>query len=100
MRLLDAADIRDFPPAPPVPPPPWFAITNQPNHLNKTFKKIADHITSLWQERWDVEETGRFYHELQPTVGYRLKNHHKPRKKDVILTRLRMNQTRLAACLY
>ena len=100
MRLLDAADIRDIPPAPPVSPPPWFAITNQPNHLNETFKKIADHVTSLGQERWDAEETGRFYYELQPTVGYRLEHHHKPRKKDVILTRLRMNHTRLAAGLY
>ena len=51
-------------------------------------------------KRWDAEETGRFYHELQPTVRYRLKHHHKLRKKDVILTRLRMNQTRLAAGLY
>ena len=49
--VLDAADIRDIPAASPVPPPPWFAITNQPNHLNDTLKKIADHVTSLWQER-------------------------------------------------
>ena len=45
--VLDAFNICDIPPAPPVPPPPWFANTNQPNHLNETFKTIADHVTSL-----------------------------------------------------
>ena len=35
-----------------------------------TFITIRDHVTDMWQDRWDYGDTGDFYRELQPVVSY------------------------------
>ena len=102
--VLDAVGIHDVPDTAPLIKAlaPWFAPTNIETikHLVSTYQQVADYITSLWQQQWDNVDTGRFYHALQPIVDYKLKYAAKPRRKDVSITRLRLNQCRLAASLH
>ena len=102
--ILDAVGIHDVPDASPPTTAlaPWVAPSNieTRKHLVSTYQRVADYITSLWQQQWDNDDTWRFYHALQPIVGYKLKYEAKPRRKDVSITRLRMNQCRLAAGLH
>ena len=102
--VLDAVGIHDVPDTSPSTKalPPWIAPTKLETrkHLVSTYQRVADHITSLWQQQWDNDDTGRFYHAVQPIVGYIFKYEAKPRRKNVSITRLRMNKCRLAAGLH
>lgn len=69
---------------------------NKENVLQPVYNKIRKHILDKWQEMWDYSNTGNFYNEIQPMVGYKLKHTvHDQRRKDVTLTRLRLGHTLL-----
>ena len=59
-------------------------------HLKPIFRQIADLMTSHRQTAWDNEETGAFYHHLQPDVSYKIKYRIQPRRKDTTITRPRL----------
>ena len=49
---------------------------------------------------WDKELTGRFYHEIQPKVSFKVKFKDVNRHKEVTLTRLRFGKGLLGDTLY
>ena len=63
--ILDSVGIHDVPDASPPTTAlaPWFAPTNIETRKNlvSTYQRVADYITSLWQQQWDNDDTGRFY---------------------------------------
>ena len=85
--VLDVVGIHDVPDASPQTKAlaPRFAPTNTDTrkHLVSTYQQVADYITTLWQQQWGNDDTGRFYHALQSIVGYKLKYEAKPGRKEV-----------------
>ena len=80
--VLNAVGIHDVPDASPPTTvlAPCVAPTNieTRKHPVSTYQRVADYITSLWQQKWENGNTGRFYHALQSIVGYKLKYEVKP----------------------
>ena len=93
--------IDDVPSAPPI-EAPWVksspAVSSK--YLQPLKTRIREYITDQWQERWDYSDTGQFYRDLHPVVGYKIKRLLRPRHKDVQITRLRLGHVRLGEKLH
>jgi len=100
-KIMEESEIFQVPSAPPI-PAPWTKSTWSVNYRYlQPFKiKIRDSITDQWQERWDYSDTGQFYRDLHPVVGYKIKKVLHPRHKDVQITRLRLGHVRLGENLH
>jgi hypothetical protein len=57
---------------------------------------IRAYINKQWQELWDNAETGRWLHEIQPTVSRQIISYSNNRKIDKVLTRLILGKTRIS----
>lgn len=62
--------------------------------------QIKHHITGLWQQQYDKEQTGASYKRLEPRVSGKIKYENRQRDKEVMLTRLRLGRCRLASYLH
>jgi len=100
-KTLTESEIDSVPLVPPI-PAPWIKSSSASSwkYLLPYKNKIRDHITDLWQERWDYCDTGQFYRDLHPVVDYKIKVLIRPRHKDVQITRLRLRHVRLAEKLH
>jgi len=99
--ILKETMIDDVPSAPPI-QAPWVksspAVSSK--YLQPLKTRIREYITDQWQERWDYSDTGQFYRDLHPVVGYKIKRLIRPRHKDVQITRLRLGHVRLGEKLH
>ena len=69
--------------------------------IKDRYKEIDDITRNLWQTRWDNETTGRHCYSIQPQVGKAAKYTNRDcRKKEVIISRLRLGRCRLHAYLH
>jgi len=100
-KILAESESFHVPSAPPI-PAPWVKCAWSLNYkyLQPFKKDIRDSITDQWQELWDYSDTGQFYRDLRPVVGYRIKRVVRPRPKDVQITRLRLGHVRLGEKLH
>ena len=100
-KTLKAAHVTDVPPAP-TSAAPWThpSKTVLTSYLRPLRVKVRTHITDLWQDTWDYNDTGQFYRDLYPLVSYKLKHQTHPRSKDVQITRLRFGHVQLREKLY
>lgn len=68
--------------------------------LNDAYCRINSHISEQWQKRWDSSETGKAYKVIQPTVSGVIKYTNKSRRKEVVITRLRLGRCALNRYLH
>ena len=69
--------------------------------IRDRYKDIDEITRELWQTRWDNETTGRHCYSIQPQVGKAAKyTNRNCRKKEVIISRLRLGRCRLNAYLH
>ena len=62
--------------------------------------KIDTLIDSEWQLLYNKSTTGQEYKKLEPTVSRTIKINLKNRRKEILITRLRLGKCRLNAYLY
>ena len=95
-KVFNKSKIHEIPTAQSI-TAPWIQAETavNRNYFRPSYMKVRDYITDLWQERWDYNDTGDFYRELQPTVSYKIKRLMPPRHKDVQITRLRFGHVKL-----
>ena len=100
-KALKEAHINDIPPGPKC-PAPWTEapLPSRLPHLRPLRSEVKKFVTDQWQDQWDYSETGQFYYDLQPVVGYKVKQQLQPRQKDVQLTRLRLGHVCLGEKLH
>ena len=100
-KIMEEIEVDDVPSVPPT-PAPWVKPSSAASmkHLQPHKIKIRDYITDLWQEMWDYSDTGQFYRNLHPVVGYKIKRMLRPRHKDVQITRLRLGHAGLGEKLH
>jgi hypothetical protein len=60
--------------------------------LKEGYKLVDAHIMKCWQNKWNTEITGRYYHAIQPTVSKAIKFKAKNRNKETTITRLRIGR--------
>ena len=60
--------------------------------MKEAYKKVDAHIMKSWQDRWNTEVKGRYYHAIQPTVSKTIKFRTRHRKKETTITRLRIGR--------
>ena len=68
--------------------------------MKEGYKLVDDHIMRKWQLNWETGRTGRFYHSIQPTVSKSVKYRSKNRRKETIITRLRIGRCGLNRYLH
>lgn len=59
---------------------------------NQVYKSIDDIALDVWQDRWQLEEKGRFFYSINDTVSNKVSFVDENRKKETILTRLRFGK--------
>ena len=67
--------------------------------LHELYCKIDQEIYEDWQKLYSESPTARSYKEIEPTVNKEIKFTNKNRRKEVIITRLRLGKCRLNSCL-
>jgi ribonuclease HI len=73
---------------------------NVPLELKEAYAEIEDISTLIWQNQWNNETTGRFYHEIEPIVSNKIKFSSSTRDKETLITRLRLGKCCLNNYLY
>ena len=66
-----------------------------PLELKEAYKLVDKHILDLWQKEWNAGTTARAYHKTVPIVSGKIKYSDKVRKKETMITRLRIGQCHL-----
>lgn len=56
-------------------------------------------MQKVWQEYWDINDTGRHFYNIQKQVG-KIGLVGRSRKEDVVITRLRLGHTELNSTLH
>lgn len=72
----------------------------QPVPSSDLYQLIRKSIADEWQTRWNTNKRGSHYRELEPRTTSNIKYESKPRKKEVLITRLRFQKCRLNAHLH
>jgi len=68
--------------------------------LSESYQQVDNHIMDIWQDRWSKVTKALHYHEIVGTVSSKVKYTHTSRRKEVIITRLRLGKCRLNHYLY
>ena len=71
-----------------------------PPGMNEVHEQIDVYINQLWQEHWDSCTTGRLTWVIQPLVNNKIKFQNSNRKKEVVVSRLRLGKCWLNKCLH
>lgn len=66
--------------------------------ISESNTEIENHIQDCWQYQWSQSKS--FYRNIEPKVNTKIKLTDKSRKKEVILTRLRLGKCRLNSYLH
>jgi ribonuclease HI len=68
--------------------------------LKETYSQIENYITDKWQSRWTNCPTGKHYRNLEPKVSRKSKFSLPSRRKETVISRLRLGKCWLNAYLY
>ena len=68
--------------------------------IKEIFGKIDYEIEAEWQRIYTNSSTARMYKQIEPKVSTELKFINKNRKKEVVITRLRLGKCLLNSCLH
>jgi len=66
------------------------ATLNYPLALNEVNLKIQNYVLRKWQNLWQLSHTGKFYREIEPSVSLGIKYENTIRRKETVITRLRL----------
>ena len=67
--------------------------------ISDLYALLSDRLMKEWQILWDGNKTGRFYHQLEPTVSQNIKYNDTNRAKQTCITRLRFGKCLLGDVL-
>ena len=68
--------------------------------LNEEFAKVDCYVTGLWQQFYANSKTGSFYRDIEPTVSTKIKYRDTCRRKETLITRLRLGKCALNLYLF
>ena len=69
--------------------------THLPLETKEEFANVDDYIMRLWQEEYSASKTGSYYRVLEPQVSNKTKYVTSHRKKENVITRLRLGKCSL-----
>jgi hypothetical protein len=67
-------------------------LLNIINELREEISRIDDFIRGMWQLNYDQHKTGSFYRNIEPVVTNNLKFSNTNRRKETMITRLRLGK--------